>query len=64
MAKKLPDELFVAWRDLPNDKPYLVAETTPSACLEDDGPLRVGRYQLIEITMVEKVLKVSGREEA
>ena len=42
MAKKLPDELFVAWRDLPNDKPYLVAETTPSACLEDDGPLRGG----------------------
>lgn len=51
--KKLPEYVFVSWRDS-NDGPWLSVDKDAAKEIEDDGPSAVGRYKLVEVNELTK----------
>ena len=46
---KLPQTIYVQWRVLNSDDPYLTAYDTLLECVDDDdGPALVGEYRLVQ----------------
>lgn len=61
MAKKgLPKTVFVTVRELQNDEPYLAAERSAEATMEDDGPTVVGTYKLVEVRTLTKEVVITA----
>lgn len=51
--KKLPEYVFVSWRDS-NDGPWLSVDKDAAKEIEDDGPSVVGTYRLVETNKLTK----------
>jgi hypothetical protein len=58
---KLPTTVYVAVKTLVDDEPYLSAEASVAALMEDDGPLLFGVYQLVETQTAEKHLTLKHK---
>lgn len=62
MAKKLPKTLYVKLeKDSNSDTSYFVADEDMYGLAEMGERVKIGTYQLIEVTNAEVVLKTGGR---
>ena len=53
---KLPKTIYVRWDGVGSEQ-YLTASTSKQDAIEDDGPSRVGTYQLVEEHILTKTVQ-------
>lgn len=57
--KKLPKTIHVRWEEMEQgDEPFLLASDSVDGVMNDDGPFRIGVYQLVEVVETRKVIQV------
>ena len=54
---KLPKTIYVQWKALDDDDDaYLSAYDTLQECVDDDGPVLIGKYELVQEKKYKRIV--------